>query len=261
MRNSKIKKYKNKTRKNRNSQNPQNGGIPSIIELSIGIQQNKPGQFNASYITQVSYKMGGFFSSEKTVFNIEYIIPNNFLLINDPNSLKTPVFMIHFDGKPQNFSIQIEEPNNPSRIKFVEYLVKMNNIWYAMMRVYGLNTGFFAGYTNILFYRLNNKWFDLKTNKIAFSSKDVLKVDPKSLNILQNITRIGDNAPIIKLSPSLLNIKNIGYTAITSGLEFKALQRFRNEKLANAYEKEEAIDEGLEVANKGIFDMFFGNNN
>jgi hypothetical protein len=232
------------------------GGI--LGALSVGTRTNKPGADNISYITTVVYK-GRFFSSKNT-YNIEYIIPNNFILLNDPSSFLTPTFCVYMKSvdtkkklsykKIQDCSFQVEEPNNPSNVKFIEYFIKVDNNWYAMMRIYGLiNTGVFASLNNILFYKLPSNWFVLKKNQIIITPSDVVKVDPKNLNFSQKITLSQDDT-ILKLNTMNLNKK---YSAVTTGDIFYILRKFRNEKIINAGVKQEALNE---TVNEPIFKAF-----
>jgi len=231
------------------------GGI--LGALSVGTKTKKPGADNVSYKTKVTYKSSGFFS-KKNIYDIEYIIPNNFAVLIDPNSFLTPTFCVYMKSsidakKPSSYkkieacSFQIEEPNNPSKVKFIEYFIKVGNDWYAMMRIYGIiNTQVFASLNNILFYKLPNNWFVLKKNQIVITSDVVESVDPKKLNILQKITRISDQ-PIFKLKPMNLNKT---YSAVTSGDIYYILRKFRNEKIINAGVKQEVLDKAV---NEPIF--------
>lgn len=252
--------YKNiknlKTRKTKKTRKVKGGLLGAI---NSGSENPKTNQKNTSYIKKIT--KNSFFSFSSKIYNIEYIIPNNFLFLKDPSSFLTPYFNVNlFDEatkktESKNCSIQIEEPNNNTRVKFVEYIININGEWYIMMRIYGINTGVLATLTNIVFYKLfNNKWINLIDNSIALKTTSEVTITPRSsLNILQKVANIeGENSLILKLSPSLLN-KN--YKAITSsdGDIYYVLRQFRNEQLINAGVKQEIIEETAE----GFFDFLF----
>jgi len=236
----KIIKIIRKTRKNRKIK----GGLLGAI--NSGYLNNKPKQKNNSYIKKIT--KNNWFSSK--IYNIEYIIPT-VLFLKDPNSTIIPYFNVNLNDNGKKTeevaSFQIEVPNSTQK-KFIEYLICIDGEWYAMMRIYGLglNEGVFATWTNTIFFKINNNWFNLTDNSINLKlNTDVIKMPLSSLNIFQRVVNIQEltngNQIILKLSSGT-------YTPITSGEIYYILRQFRNEQLINAGVKEEAA--------KGIFKYF-----
>jgi hypothetical protein len=225
-------------RRNKKTKKNIKGGIFGALfgAINSGDKQDKPNQENISYKTVV--KKGGWFSS--TIYDIEYIIPKNFIAFKNPDSFFTPLFNIHIDkGMVEPYYIQIAEPNNPNRIKFIEYFISVNNEWYCMMRIYGINTGVFATMSNVVFYKLPNQWFDITTNKITIPKTAIEEIDIKKLNTLQKIA-IKDSGKIIKLKD------NSGYKELRDGEIYLVLRQYRNSQLFNAEAKQEATKKAVD---------------
>jgi hypothetical protein len=235
-RNKKIKKQKCSRRKkyrhrHRYRYKTQFGGLinPKRI-FNSGEEQIKQNQQNTSYLC--TEKHNGY------VYFIEYIVPNNFLLLKNPDSTITPKFNIN---RTETY-VQIAEPTDNTRIKFIEYFINIRdhpddiNGWYCMMRIYGINTGLFANWSNVLFYKIPNMWFNLNVNSITIDSTLFTLVDANSeLNVLQKIAKI-HSGRVIKLKPNY----NI-YKEIKDGIAFSVLRNLRNGLLANANIKKEAL--------------------
>lgn len=246
LRNDKNKKNKNnkskkiikiirKTRKNKKLK----GGLLGAI--NSGYLNNKPNQKNKSYLKKIT--KNSWFSSK--VYNIEYITPS-VLFLKDPNSLKIPYFKVNLNnnGKitEEVASFQIEVPNSTQK-KFVEYFICIDGDWYAMMRIYGLglNEGVFATWTNTIFFKINNNWFNLTDNSINLKlNTDVILIPLSSLNIFQRIVNLKE---ITDGNQIILKFNSGNYTPITSGDIYYILRQFRNEQLINAGVKEEAAKE------------------
>jgi hypothetical protein len=236
----KIIKFIRKTKKNKRLK----GGLLGAI--NSGYKNDKPDQQNVSYTKKIT--KNSWFSSK--IYNIEYITPT-FLLLKDPNSTRIPYFNVNLDRNgtitKEVSSIQIEVPNSTQR-KFIEYLVCIDGDWYAMMRLYGLglNEGVFATWTNTVFFKINNNWFDLKDNSIHVKlNTDVVEMPLSSLNIFQRVVNLHE---ITNGNQIILKLNTGTYTPITSGDIYYILRQFRNEQLINAGVKEEAA--------KGIFKYF-----
>jgi len=228
-----IKKHR---KKNKTRNNKQKGGILGAI--NSGEKTNKLGAYNVSYKTTMKK---GWVSPK--IYNIEYLVPNNFLLYKDPNSFLTPTFFVTRNGITfQNCSIMIDK-------KFVDYFVNINGHWYALIRIYGLiNTGVLATWTNTVFYQLNNNLFDLEKNEIIIPDDVVTIVDKSELNIFQRIPQ-SNNAEIIKLKPEQCR-------GITDGELYLVLRQFRNEQLINYQVKEEITNSVAQNTFETFIDFF-----
>lgn len=248
------KKFTKKIRKNNKKMKKINGGLFGFI--NSGSKNKKENAENTSYTTTI--KKGPLFF--RTVYNVEYIIPNNLLFLKNPDSFLTPIFNVNLVDKGSNTlkkcCIQIEEPGNTDRIKFVEYFLKVNDEWYAMMRIYGLNEGLLAAVTNILFYKIDNKWFNLDKNSITLKLEtDVTEIGTDQLNILQKFARIDNsNSTILKIKTELLNKSYFEVTKTNNyNNMFDILNQFRDEQYINYKIKEKVAEE----ATKGFFDILF----
>jgi len=249
------KKFTKKIRKNNKKMKKIKGGLFGFF--NSGSQNKKENAENKSYTTTI--KKGPLFF--RTVYNVEYIIPDNVYIFKNPDSFFTPIFNVNLvendSNTLQKCCIQIEEPGNTERIKFIEYFVKVNDEWYAMMRIYGLNEGLLAAVTNILFYKIDNKWFNLDKNSITFKlDTDVTKIDKDQLNILQKFARFDNsNSTILKIKTELLNKSYFEVTKTNNyNNMFDILNQFRDEQYINYKIKEKAAEE----ATKGFFDILFG---
>lgn len=240
----KKNKYFNSRRKRRKHKK-QNGGFYLFNvkrAFTSGVEQQKPNQENTSYLCTETHN----WITGATYF-IEYITPNNFVLLKTPDTFITPKFKINGD---ETF-VQIAEPSDPSRIKFIEYFINIRdhpdsiNGWYCMMRIYGINTGYTANLTNILFYKLSYSWFNILLNSITISDSLFTIVDPATLNGLQQFSKI-NSGRIIKLNPGT-------YTTIASGSAFEILRSFRNGLIENANIKQEVIHNMFDLAVRFIF--------
>jgi hypothetical protein len=172
---------------------------------------------------------------------IEYIVPNNFVALKNPNSFFTPRFTAHIGGGPaEPCYFRIAEPNRPDRIKFLEYFIHLRGDWYGMMRVYGLNAGLLATVTNVVFYKFTHRsWFDLQRNGLHFPADAVRENHRSELNLLQRIT-LKDDGRIFQLTH--------GFEAVTSGEIYEVLRQFRNGQLINASAKQEMAEMAVRVA-------------
>ena len=240
----KRKILKNKRKQKRKTIKIVKGGIFGALfgATNSGDEVVKPNADNKSYSMNISK---GYFI--RTIYNIEYIIPNNFILLKDPNSFFTGRFNVSLNGIKQNCFIQIENPNN-GNIKFIDYFVgiKNNNVWdwYCMMRIYGLiNTEILATLTNTIFYKLNNFFILYNTNTIQFQQGTYDIVDKNDLNLLQKGPLMKDTGTVIKIKKD----QNY-YYPVTEGKIYEVLRQFRNTQLINAGVKEEGVKMGVDIA-------------
>ncbi len=206
--------------------------------FNSGDKQQKQGEENVSYRAVV--RQSGWTKST-TDHPIEYIVPNNFVALKNPNSFFTPRFTAHIGGgQAEPCYFRIAEPNRTDRIKFLEYFIHLRGDWYGMMRVYGLNAGLFATLTNVVFYKFTHpSWFHLDNNSLHFPADAVRENHRSELNLLQRIA-LKDDGRIFQLIH--------GYEAVTSGEVYEVLRQFRNGQLINASAKEEMAVTAAEIA-------------
>lgn len=213
--------------------------------FNSGDLQHKQGEENSSYIATVTQSS---FWKTHAKHSIEYIVPNNFLLLKNPSSFFAPRFQVHIGhGKAEQCYIRVAEPNNATRIKFVEYFVRFNGNWYCMMRIFGINTGLLATWTNVVFYKLKYpNWITVSNNSIHLPADAVIENSPSDLNILQK-TAMKNEGKIVQI------VK--GLEPVTSGEEYLVLRQFRNGQVINAGVKEEAAKEVGEGLLRGVLGL------
>jgi hypothetical protein len=238
-----IKKYR-KNRKTRNKKNRANktrksgAGLFSFgkeVASNIVFPEIKPKKFdefekntsyNKTYETLVTPDSG----KEYTFF---FITPQTFLF-NNINATRVPTFIIN--NEIQNLKI---------KNRYVNYLVRIEGIWYAILRiVFALNTSFFASYTYTIFYKLNNGviQFDENTNNITINEGNYDKTKEFTLGIFKD-------------KNETLVLKDSTYEAITkdNGDIFYALRKFRNVQIGSFSLKQEAVNTTVDT---GV-DMMF----
>jgi hypothetical protein len=165
-----IKKYR-KNRKTRNKKNRANktrksgAGLFSFgkeVASNIVFPEIKPQKFDTdtfekNTIYNKTYETTVTPDSEKP-YSVFFITPQT-LIFNNVNATRVPTFIIN----QGIYNIKIKN-------RYVNYLVKIEGVWYAILRiVFALNTSFFASYTYTIFYKLNNGviQFDENTNNIT----------------------------------------------------------------------------------------------
>ena len=242
-----VKKYR-KNRKTRNKKNRANktnktrksgAGLFSFgkeVAKNIIFDEKKPKNYdeiiknkldyNKTYETVVTPDSG----KEYTFF---FMTPQTFLF-NNINATRVPTFVIN--NQIQNLKI---------KNRYVNYLVRIEGTWYAILRiVFALNTGFFTTYTYTIFYKLNNGviQFDENTNNITINEGNYDKTKEFTLGVF-------------KEKGETLVLKDSTYEAITdkSGDIFYALRKFRNVQLASFSLKQEAADTAIDTG----LDMLF----
>ena len=238
-----IKKYKKK-RKTRNKKNRANktrkvgGGLFSFgkeVSQNIIFEEKKPKNFqnfqenatyNKTYETIVTPDSGKAY----TVF---FITPQTFSF-NNINSTRVPTFIIN--NEIQNLKI---------KNRYVNYLVRIEGVWYAILRIaFALNTSYFATYSYTIFYKLNNGVvkFDENTNNITINEEFYDKTKEFTLGIFKD-------------TGETMVLKEKSYQEITekSGDIFYALRKFRNVQLASFSLKLDATN----IAVDGALDTIF----
>lgn len=233
-----------KPRKTRNKKNRVNktrkvgGGLFSFgkeVSQNIIFEEKKPKNFqnfqenttyNKTYETLVTP------DSEKA-YTVFFITPQTFLF-NNINSTRVPTFIIN--NEIQNLKI---------KNRYVNYLVKIEGVWYAILRiVFALNTAFFASYTYTIFYKLNNGvvQFDENTNNITINEEFYDKTKEFTLGIFKDTSET-------------MVLKETSYEEITdkSGDIFYVLRKFRNVQLASFSLKQGAVDTAADSALDAVF--------
>ena len=238
-----IKKYR-KNRKTRNKKNRANktrksgAGLFSFgkeVSQNVIFDEKKPKNFdtfeknttyNKTYETIVTPDSG----KEYTVF---FMTPQTFLF-NNINATRVPTFIIN--NEIQNVKI---------KNRYVNYLVRIEGIWYAILRiVFALNTSFFASYTYTIFYKFNNGviQFDENTNNITINEENYDKTKEFTLGFFKDKT-------------ATMVLKETSYEEITdkSGDIFYALRKFRNVQLGSFALKQGAVDSAADTALHAVF--------
>jgi hypothetical protein len=224
-----LKKIYNKTKKIRKIRKIRRGG-----GLFDNQETTPPNGVNRSFHTQI--QLNG------KDYEVDYVIPYT-INIKNPNSKRVPAFSANLNGETMKVSIIIND-------KYVDYFVKVNGIWYVMMRLglLTLNSGLLAAYTNVVFYKLNQGILELEseTNQLIF------KIEEDSYNELPNtswgIFRDSDTR--------LIQLNKDQWVPVTGNSEeFSFLQRFRNEQLINfgakASVQDGLIHAGLDILKNG----------
>lgn len=237
----KNKKSRNRNKKSRNIKNRANktrksgAGIFSFgkeVANNIVFDEIKPKNlekdttYNKTYETIVTPDSG----KEYKVF---FITPQTFIF-NNINATRVPTFIIN--NEIQNLKI---------KNRYVNYLVRIEGIWYAILRiVFALNTGFFGSYTWTIFYKMNNGviQFDENTNNITIGIFHYIKQDEITLGIFKD-------------KKETLVLKDTTYEAITDKNDdiFLALRKFRNVQLGSFALKQGAVDSAVDVGIDTIF--------
>ena len=237
--NKKIRKTRNKNRGNKTRKG--GSGLFSFgkeVAKNIVFDEKKPKNFhkfeknttyNKTYETLVTPDSG----KEYTVF---FITPQTFLF-NNINATRVPTFIIN--NEIQNLKI---------KNRYVNYLVRIEGFWYAILRiVFALNTSFFASYTYTIFYKLNNGVIQFEDNNNSIT------INPEYYDKTKEFT-LG----FFKDKSETMVLKETSYEAITdkSGDIFYALRKFRNVQLESFALKQGAVDTATDVAVDTAFSIF-----
>ncbi len=171
---------------------------------------------------------------------VTYVIPSNTLLFKNVESSRVPAFNI--------FSVINNQPSYiPCNLKrgkkFINYLVNINNEWYAIMRIFrALNTGIFSAWTNTIFYKFapNSLLFDNNNFNIHFNPDCYTVTKESALGIFRS-----DSNYILVFKENCL-------TPVPRGPIFKLLQRLRNEQIITYGVKNEGVNVGFDIL-RGFF--------
>lgn len=216
-RNKRNRKYRTKRRK------MVGAGIFSFgkeVANNIVFSEIKPlgsyneNEYNKTFETIVTPDSG----KEYIVF---FVTPQT-LLFNNVNSTRVPTFIIN--GRVQNLKI---------KNRYVDYLVRIESKWYAILRiVFAVNTGFFASYTYTIFYRLNNViQFDNDGNSINIKEENYDRKREFTLGLFKD-----KNESLV--------LKESTYEPITNRNDdiFLVLRKFRNVQLQSFAIKQGAVN-------------------
>ena len=197
--------------------------------------KNKVDNYNRCFTTTI-------LMDDKKEYNVFYVIPQTGLLKN-VNTTRAPIFLIN--GQRFNIKINDTNYNGKSIERYVNYLVKIGNEWYSILRVLGLNTGFFATVTYSIFFKLNfNIIFDSNNNSISIDDKLYNIITDKSLGLLRST-----DSTIIELNSGM-------YSEITKEQNYDTymlLRKFRNVQLA-AFEAKGVI--AVEATDAVVSNLF-----
>jgi len=176
-------------------------------------------------------------------YEVDYVIPYTINLKN-PDSKRVPAFSIRLNGEILKTSMILHE-------KYVDYFVRANGTWYAMMRlgILTINSGVFAAYTNVLFYKFDAGIIDLEsgTNQllVTLDEGSYKEIPNTSWGIFKD-----SDTHLIQLNEDQV----VPITAESSPEEFTFLQRYRNEQILNFLFKMEVQQKGVELG----FDLLEG---
>jgi hypothetical protein len=170
---------------------------------------------------------------------VDYILPYTFNL-KKVNSILVPSFFVTLESnQPVKCNIKIGR-------RYVNYLVYINNDWYAIMRIFGINTGLLASFTSTVFIKLKKNTIHLnkKTNAIIFNGKE-----DNNYSILNNTALGGFRSS----KNTLIQIFDDNCIPLNSKDDmFFVLRKFRNEQLVSYRVKIDAEKEALKVGFKAL---------
>ncbi len=172
-----------------------------------------------------------FFKTETLGHKIIYVIPSNTLLLKNVDSLRVPAFKIFMNNKYVSCNLKRSK-------KFINYLVVINNEWYAIMRIFrALNTGIFSAWTNTIFYKFwpgavifNNVNYSISFNPICYT-----QTKENALGIFRS-----DSNEILVFKENCL-------VKVPRGTIFNVLERFRNEQIISQEGKMMGIETGFNI--------------
>ena len=228
-----TKKYRKRVKKTRKNNKTKMVGAglfsfgKEVLE-NIIFEEKKPTNFenlqimnkkyNKTYVTSVTPDSG----KRYVVF---FITPQT-LLFNNINATRVPNFFINNTIK-----------NLKIKNRYVNYLVKIENTWYAILRiVFALNTSYWASYTYTIFYKLNE-------GVIQFNEYENSIV----INEINYYNKTEFTFGLFKDTSDTLLLKENTYTPITknSGDIFYALRKFRNVQIESFSIKQGAVNEQI----------------
>jgi len=176
--------------------------------------KNTQKEYNKTYETIVT-------PDSNIEYKVFFVTPQTFVF-NNINSTRVPTFIIN--GEVQNLKI---------KNRYVNYLVKINDIWYAILRiVFALNTSFFASYTYTIFYKLKDVIeFEDYNNSITINENKYDRTKEFTLGIFKGTSKT-------------MILKKETYEPITkkNGDIFLALRKFRNVQLESFAIKQDAAE-------------------
>lgn len=238
--NRKNRKINRKTNKKKR-QIKKGGGLFSFgkeVASNIVFDEKKPKKFDTfekNTIYNKTYETTVTPDSEKQ-YTVFFITPQT-LIFNNVNASRVPTFIIN------------NEINNMKiKNRYVNYLVKIEGVWYAILRiVFALNTGFFASYTYTIFYKLNDGviQFNEDTNNITINENYYDTTNEFTLGLFKGTSKT-------------MVLKDSIYQPITdkSGDIFYALRKFRNVQIESFNIKQDALITSVEVGANSA-DMLF----
>lgn len=193
-------------------------------------------KYNKTYVTHVTPDSG-------KMYVVFFITPQT-LLFNNVNATRVPNFFINNTIK-----------NLKIKNRYVNYLVKIENTWYAILRiVFALNTSYWASYTYTIFYKLNDGVIQFDNNENSISINEINYHNKNEFTF-----------GFFKDTSDTLLLKENTYTPITknSGDIFYALRKFRNVQIESFSIKQGAVNEQINdtVSTVGEIGTFFATDN
>ncbi len=230
---SEKKKIKKKTQKRK----PKKINKIKKIKTAKGGKSRKRIQHGSAIINDKSIKnqqnLSGnrFFITETLGHKIVYVIPSNTIVFKDVASLRVPAFNIFMNNTYISCNLK-------RRKKFINYLVLINNEWYAIMRIFrALNSGVFSAWTNTIFYKFSPGAFIFNSANynISFNPNCYSQTKESALGIFRSDKNI------------ILVFKEECLVKVERGTIFNVLQRFRNEQILSEVGKNAGLEAGVNI--------------
>jgi hypothetical protein len=146
---------------------------------------------------------------------IIYVIPSNFRYFQNINSFQVPAFNIFINNKYVSCNLKYKK-------NFINYLVVINNEWYASMRIVGeIFVGLLASFHNTIFYKFSpgTLIFNTTNYNISFNPSCYTKTKEPTIGILRSN------------SDEILIFKDKCLVEVENRTIYNLLDEFRTEQL------------------------------
>ena len=206
--------------------NVKNNFVPKEIPPESSIE----GEYNHLYESAVTYKDK---NGMETNLTFEFITPKT-TAWNAINSIRVPYFIVN--GEKTNIKI---------KNRYINYLVKYENEWYAILRIaFAINGGIFADLTWQIYYKLANGVIDFNhiTRYLGIRDNNYQENNYSTMGLFRD----RDTRTIL--------LKKEAYEPITkkSGDIFYYLRTFRQSEFGSQSIKETAVTETTDVVLDGL---------
>lgn len=199
-------------------------------------KQYGSGFFNDKELVNPANLSGNRFFQTTTLNQpLTYVIPSNTLIFKNVESARVPAFNIYSSNRASFVSCNLKRGK-----KFINYLVNINNDWYAIMRIFrALNTGIFSAWTNTIFFKFspNSLFFDKNNFNIQFNPSCYTVTKESAFGIFRSDSNL------------ILVFKDECLSPVPRGPIFDILQRLRNEQILSYGAKNEGVEIGANILN------------